>query len=176
MPAGVDERWWHMQTQFHIGHRCQGNIHRDIWYLQSHNQHFNNQMLWNKRERLYGRWCSVLCRKWVIMMKKVFILFYALVAPGIVFGACTETKTYSSCNAGYGYNSSLKNCALCQQGYYKATAGATSCTRCPSSGGVYGTTDSTGSKAITDCYIPAATSISDTSGTYQFTDDCYYKN
>ncbi len=32
----------------------------------------------------------------------------------------------------------------------------------------------TGADSITDCYIPANTSKSDTAGTYQFSTDCYY--
>ena len=108
-------------------------------------------------------------------MKKVFILFCVIATPGMALGECTATTTYTSCNPGYRYNSLLKSCALCQQGYYKAGTGTAACSRCPSPDGVvYGTTDSTGSTSKTDCFIPADTDISDTTGTYQFTGDCYY--
>ncbi|MBQ8293850.1 MAG: hypothetical protein IJX89_00490 [Alphaproteobacteria bacterium] len=60
----------------------------------------------------------------------------------------------------------------CRAGYY---GDGTTCTRCPSSGGVYGTS-AAGSTAITSCYIPANSSMSDTTGTYTFTSNCYYSN
>lgn len=70
----------------------------------------------------------------------------------------------------------------CEKGYYgsplASLAGACSgtCTRCPESGGVYGTTASSGATSRTECYIPTGTSLSDTAGTYQFTENCYYSN
>ena len=109
------------------------------------------------------------------MIKKAFILLCVLATPAVAFGECTATTTYSSCNAGYGYNSIMQSCTVCRVGYY-SSGGTTACTRCPSSGGVYGTTDSTGSTAITDCFIPADTDMTDTTGTYHFADDCYYTN
>lgn len=63
----------------------------------------------------------------------------------------------------------------CVKGYYMGELG---CVRCPSSGGVYGTTAAAGATSITECYIPAGTtfSFSDStgSGTEKFTSDCYY--
>lgn len=61
----------------------------------------------------------------------------------------------------------------CKQGYYGTDK---SCTRCPSSGGVYGTTADAGATAITECYIPSGTAFSDTSGSGTYTGDCYYQN
>ncbi|MBQ3039318.1 MAG: hypothetical protein IJD41_02030 [Alphaproteobacteria bacterium] len=59
----------------------------------------------------------------------------------------------------------------CIQGYYKDKM---SCNRCPSSGGVYGTTKSSGATSITECYIPSGTDFSDSSGTWEYDQNCYY--
>lgn len=69
-----------------------------------------------------------------------------------------------------------KSCSYrCIKGYYQ---GELICTRCPSSGGIYGTTAAAGATSITECYIPAGTTRSfsdDTgSGTEKFTSNCYY--
>lgn len=61
----------------------------------------------------------------------------------------------------------------CKQGYYGSEQ---SCTRCPSSGGVYGTTALAGATAITECYLPSGTAFSDTTGSGTYTDKCYYTN
>lgn len=61
----------------------------------------------------------------------------------------------------------------CKQGYYGS---GQSCTRCPSSGGVYGTTALAGATAITKCYLPSGTAFSDTTGSGTYTDKCYYTN
>ncbi len=72
--------------------------------------------------------------------------------------ACTENaKTYTSCKPGYYLN-------------------GTNCTRCPSSGGVYGTTVDKNTGDITSCYLPSGTVFSDTSGAGTYTGNCYYKN
>lgn len=75
-------------------------------------------------------------------------------------GTCTSTTQYR-----------------CAVGYYgTSTNGTSGCTRCPSSGGIYGTTAAAGSKNITSCYIPANQTMSDGTGEYVFTNKCYYKN
>lgn len=61
----------------------------------------------------------------------------------------------------------------CIQGYYGS---GQSCTRCPSSGGVYGTTAAAGATTITECYLPSGTAFSDTTGSGTYTDKCYYTN
>ena len=78
----------------------------------------------------------------------------------------------------------------CERGYYmqteeKSTSSGgiiigtryydVTCPRCPSLGGVYGTTPINQCvNSVTACYIPANTSIRDTVGTYQFTSNCRY--
>lgn len=103
---------------------------------------------------------------------------------------CTSDSSYT--DAGTGYQKKINrncNCSSgtatcttttvyqCAVGYYgSSTNGTSGCTRCPSSGGTYGTTDAAGSKSITNCYIPSGTEFSDTSGIGNYTGKCYYTN
>lgn len=111
-------------------------------------------------------------------MKKIFFilpLLYSVSALGAVkMTYCEGSTVYTSCNAGY-YLSS-KTCKACAVGTYKSDSGTgTSCTACPSSGGVAGTTASTATKAITGCYIPAGElSWTDSTGTYVCGQNSYY--
>ena len=69
--------------------------------------------------------------------------------------------------------------SLCVRGQnYRCVAGAygnpsasnkTACTPCPSPG-----TSAAGSTSQSDCYIPAGTTGSDSTGTYKYTSNCYY--
>lgn len=63
----------------------------------------------------------------------------------------------------------------CAAGYYQSggSGSAMTCTRCPSSGGVYGT-NAAGTTDITSCYIPSNTQMNETSGKSVFTSNCYY--
>ncbi|MDE6478236.1 MAG: hypothetical protein K2L95_00190 [Alphaproteobacteria bacterium] len=91
-------------------------------------------------------------------------------APGTT---CVNQEIYTSCNAGY----YLKwgTCVACPAGTYKNAAGtATACTTCPSLDGFVGTTKSTVSTAVTACYIPVDSVLSDERGIYTFTNDCFY--
>lgn len=103
--------------------------------------------------------------------------------------SCTNCTTTGWVAAGAGYQkSTVGDCQCdgtckyttnyqCAVGYYgRSTNGTTGCTRCPSSGGVYGTTANAGSTSITSCYIPANTAMTDGTGEYVFTSNCYYKN
>lgn len=95
-------------------------------------------------------------------MRKIIILCGALVLfVGNASADCTENlpREYTSCKAGYYYDSNDKTC-----------------TRCPSSGGVYGTTVDKNTDGITSCYIPSGTAFSDTTGTGTYTENCYYSN
>lgn len=88
-------------------------------------------------------------------------------------GTGYETRTYATCDCKTCTKSTEYRCAA---GYYgSSTNGTSGCTRCPSSGGIYGTS-AAGSTAITSCYIPSGTSMSDSTGTYTYTDNCYYTN
>lgn len=72
--------------------------------------------------------------------------------------------------------------ARCQKGYYGTATlnnlktSCSGCTACPSSGGVSGTTSGPGATAITECYIPAGTKSGDSTGSFEYTGNCYYKN
>lgn len=95
-------------------------------------------------------------------MKKLCFVFavMALSASG-ANAACSENiKTYVSCKPGYYYDSSLLK----------------TCTRCPASGGVYGTSADKNIDGVTSCYLPAGTTGSDDTGTFKYTADCYYAN
>ncbi|MBQ4130327.1 MAG: hypothetical protein IJD69_03035 [Alphaproteobacteria bacterium] len=67
----------------------------------------------------------------------------------------------------------------CAEGYYQSSGSDANmtCSRCPSSGGVYGTND-VGDTSITTCYIPAGSVRTFTddagSGTEYNEDDCFY--
>ena len=64
----------------------------------------------------------------------------------------------------------------CAAGFYTTatTPNATmTCTRCPSSGGIYGTSE-IGNTSITGCYIPNGTSYNDGTGNVTLSGDCYY--
>lgn len=90
-------------------------------------------------------------------MKK--ILFCAAIAAifdiNVARAACTAntTKYYA-----------------CKPGYYLSSG---NCYRCPSSGGVYGTTVDNNTGGITSCYIPSGTGGSDSTGSFTYTGHCY---
>ena len=93
-------------------------------------------------------------------------------------GTGKETRIYAQCNCNTCQKSTQYRCAA---GYYRSSGSGSStvCTRCPSSGGVYGTS-AAGSTAITSCYLPSGTTVSFSdsagSGTAKYTSDCYYTN
>lgn len=107
---------------------------------------------------------------------------------------CTASYYYCACscsttgwtagNTGYEKRTvcNTTTCATsteyrCAVGYYGASTNGTSgCSRCPASGGVYGTTASAGSTSITACYIPSGSAFSDGTGAGTYTGNCFYKN
>lgn len=98
---------------------------------------------------------------------------------------CVSDTTWSA--AGVGYQSKTTRTCVCNTcietvsyqcapGYYGTpTTNTNGCTRCPSQDNAVGTTVA-GSKAITTCNIPANTQLSEITGSYTFTSDCYYTN
>lgn len=65
----------------------------------------------------------------------------------------------------------------CRVGYYgNPTSDTSGCTRCPASGGIYGTTLSPGGMGITQCFIPSGTASNDSAGEFTYTGDCYWRN
>lgn len=89
-------------------------------------------------------------------MKRFFIFAILTLMEYTANAACTQTGTiYTSC----------------KPGYYLFGA---DCIRCPSSGGVYGTTVDKNTGDITSCYLQNGTTGSDATGTWQYTQDCYY--
>jgi len=80
----------------------------------------------------------------------------------------TTAGQYScSANSSYYYG--------CSAGYYQYTGSGSGivCADCPSSGGVPGT-NAEGTTDITTCYIPANTKLTDDTGRFVYTGNCYY--
>lgn len=80
---------------------------------------------------------------------------------------CTECPANATCSGGN------KSTFFCVKGYYKT---GSTCSQCPASGGVYGTTATAGATSITECYIPSGTLFFQTNGSGEYTGDCYYQN
>ena len=90
-------------------------------------------------------------------------------------GECAGADNLPCCDVGYYLlNNNYKEGVITNQGKDY------DCLRCPALGGVYGTTDNgcpinePEPSHITRCYIPSGKNISDTAGTYQFTQNCNY--
>ena len=103
---------------------------------------------------------------------------------------CKACPAHADCSSG----DTAAHPPRCDRGYYlidhnyaEATGGIVvtrpkdyECLRCPSIGGVYGTTDfefdldPPTPSFITKCYIPPNTNITVTEGTFQFTQKCNY--
>lgn len=69
----------------------------------------------------------------------------------------------------------------CKEYYYGNKTDATSegtCTRCPAIpyADDIGHTSTDGASDVTGCYVPPTVPISDVTGIYKFTENCYYKN
>lgn len=65
----------------------------------------------------------------------------------------------------------------CLDGYYGTpTNTTTGCYKCPTSGGLSGTSIPGQNLNINECYFPRGRSVTDSSGTYQFTSNCFYSN
>lgn len=96
---------------------------------------------------------------------------------GAVVPSCTSCPSGATCR---------NSAALCNRGYWRENIenialGTTTvkCNQCPAlegaTGTVRGTTPSDKQvSSMTACYIPASQSIKDTSGTFNFIEDCYY--
>ena len=86
----------------------------------------------------------------------------------------TGYQTRTVCNTSTCTTTTEYRCAV---GYYgSSTNGTSGCTKCPTSGGISGTTAAAGSTSITSCYLPSGSNFSETSGSGTYTGNCYYKN
>lgn len=93
------------------------------------------------------------------MIKYISKLIMVVFVPVFSCRAACEatTKTYTACKSGYYLNNnSCKQCPV----YYNSKRG---------------TSADKNTNGISDCYIPGGASASDSSGTYKYTNDCYYK-
>lgn len=84
---------------------------------------------------------------------------------------CPGGTTFT-CNTGYVKNADGTGCTkmarICLPGQYRGEDGE--CKNCPSPG-----TSSSNASGITSCYIPSGYTGSDTSGSYEYAANCYYK-
>lgn len=90
----------------------------------------------------------------------------------------TTTKRTTQCvNNVATASCSSNNTYKCAQGYYGSpTEFNKTCTRCPTSGGIAGTTSGSGATSITECYIESGSTGSDSTGSFTYTGNCYYSN
>ena len=81
-------------------------------------------------------------------------------------GYCGMTADYDLCDC-------IRDTSKCSQYKcnYEYYGTGKSCTACPNGG-----TSPAGSTSITQCYIPAGTAFSDTTGNGTYTGNCNYKN
>ena len=101
-------------------------------------------------------------------------------SPTSASGPCTRCPenatcpggTTFKCNIGYVKNADGTGCTkmarICLPGQYRGEDGE--CKNCPSPG-----TSASNSTGITSCYIPSGYTGSDTSGSYEYAANCYYK-
>ena len=101
-------------------------------------------------------------------------------SPTSASGPCTRCPenatcpggTTFKCNIGYVKNADGTGCTkmarICLPGQYRGEDGE--CKDCPSPG-----TSSRNASGITSCYIPSGYTGSDTSGSYEYAANCYYK-
>ncbi|MDE6478190.1 MAG: hypothetical protein K2L94_02990 [Alphaproteobacteria bacterium] len=108
--------------------------------------------------------------------------------PTLNYASCTSDKLV--CKDGFYYYTRTGQCATCPSnatctdgmtfacsaGYYRASTAAIACTQCPydSMTSRYGTTASTGSTAVSQCYIPESVGFSDDTGEWEYTNKCVY--
>ncbi|MBQ8293892.1 MAG: hypothetical protein IJX89_00710 [Alphaproteobacteria bacterium] len=84
-----------------------------------------------------------------------------------------QKKVTRTCDCNTCYSSTSYRCAA---GYYgSSTNGTSGCTICPSDNSMTGTS-AAGSTSITSCYIVVGDQMEDSTGTYEYTSNCYYTN
>ncbi len=83
---------------------------------------------------------------------------------------CEPNYTSGVCDSYWGY------LYRCVRGYYgnPTSSNQNACVRCPAINGIYGTTVAADTTSISGCYIPSGTELSDTTGKYEFSQNCYY--
>ncbi|MDR0741773.1 MAG: hypothetical protein LBF28_03295 [Rickettsiales bacterium] len=90
-----------------------------------------------------------------------------------VKNVCTTSTAPTSCQAGY-YLSGA-SCAACARNKFKSDTGTGACTSCATATeNNAAATASTGSAAITECYIPSGIEQTDTTGTFSYEENCFY--
>lgn len=85
------------------------------------------------------------------------------------YDATREVKVTRSCDCG---TCKATNSYRCKAGYYGSGSSSSNCTLCPADGAAGGGSTA-GSSLITKCFVNSG---SDTTGNYDYTEPCYYKN
>ncbi|MBR6685144.1 MAG: hypothetical protein IKL37_02640 [Alphaproteobacteria bacterium] len=102
---------------------------------------------------------------------------------------CTSDTSWSTATNGLQSKTTARCTDICNQtcerttayrcigGYYGSPTDTNPvCYVCPTSGGLEGTSTLGDNSMIEKCYFPAGRSVDDTTGTYQFTDKCFYSS
>ena len=84
--------------------------------------------------------------------------------------ACTDNLLAGVCETEWQYS------YRCARGFYgnPTASNQNDCVRCPTFGTIQGTTPDAGATQIGDCYLPSGSKLSDATGEYEFSEDCYY--
>lgn len=99
---------------------------------------------------------------------------------------CTSDLKWTADDTGYVKRTARTcNCETCRasieyscaDGFYGVPLGSDGCVNCvAATGNSYATSRAGNNSAITDCYIPSGTSITDNSGDFTYTQNCKYTN
>ena len=88
-----------------------------------------------------------------------------------------QSRTTATCTDRCSNTCSKETEYRCIAGYYGSPGNTTSgCYKCPTSGGLEGTSTLGFNETIEDCYFPANTPVDDSTGTYKFTASCFYSS
>ena len=154
-------------------------------------QHIAATCLTDDNGNLFGITRCTACNPGYTLVQTTFGVTCKNLLHNLPFFTCVQTCTSSNCKsdtswsaAGTGYQKKAnRSCSdsttckttysyRCAAGYYGSSSNGTSgCNPCPSGG-----TSSAGTTSATGCYIPSGTTGSDSTGTYKYTSNCYWKN
>lgn len=86
------------------------------------------------------------------------------------FFSCEDDLAAGVCETEWQYS------YRCARGYYgnPTASNPKVCVRCPTFDTIQGTTPDAGATQIGDCYLPSGSKLSDPTGQYEFSEDCYY--
>ncbi len=108
----------------------------------------------------------------------------ASITGSTTYSGCYEYQTPAGCSSGtvkrnasstsaYSSTVQLNSPLTAAPGYFRPGATATYCQRCPEQDGAYGT-NTGAAESATECFMSSSSVLTDTYGSYSFTDACYY--